>query len=1398
MTLYWRKNINLFFVIVLAVISFNFKIAHSQDVVCPSGYELCSEGQKCSSIFWHNTLCCSGTCEDPSIDFCNSESEEVTPTSDSVKFVFCTDPASSCTVKVKLASNQSWQNAATQNDTMLANHKFIFSGLTPVTKYDYDITCQRDGYSSLNSTSNFTTLATGDNVTIQDIEVKPNAYTATFSWQTNLPANSWVMVDLNGNGSYESNETLVADNNLVLIHRATVHGLQAGTTYNYYIQSATNENMHCSSPNMSHGETYNGQYESCTATAPDQFTTVRANVSPDSNIILKVNRDRVCNKWLYCNAGVEVLNTGKSPPVKEDVCFNIGLCGGLDEGGQCSKILDSNNIGTLTYADPQSVNMIKNLTGFSKAGLDWGKRCLNNGLSCVQDSDCGSTANAKCVEAKIPGYYPYSSMQEIGISMGIQNGSFTNNTVLPWKPHRGAKLFNVNDDINISNYVLKVVPDSGTQYSGVETILTDKIKDKGIYVISFLAKTDNGSSQQIEVKLHPTESNLWAPFKYYDVKTNSWRSVISLSNEWHEYILVLRMQDYINSKPATGWGSFLLSIFQQAVGKQGNFYLDNINMKSVLDVSDPFNYIQRSCRLYPDKNALACDYYNEQKNKDMNGWKGYCIEPDPAYSSGSYTGHPVCLQWWPVDVINGESNIFSNSSLVGYQGPKPLYYCLQARGEYPYVKMVSGSYTTGNISHCSEHVIDVSNYEIYKDEIAEVKIEGVRIDHDNAGFGTDDCGVQKVWADDMEHNPAKENKTKGGEGAIIFNEFNKDYWGDGYGVTIDTGDGYTVSYNKYANLRCWGDWSGSYKDISTARLKFNSQNKLTEIAYKHCDGSSNNGAGRYKDIKVILKGEICNKIVQVVETDGSNKAWVTRIKQGGWTEDNFLHYNYNQDYKPYGASVINNLDFDPSKLEQPLYVEMPNKNSYLQKPYQMRAGTPYSLDRMGECHGDPSVEGSPCYDNEQCLQIANSNEAKCVEIAGTCRPDKDGVTCSSNSCSVDGDCGSDCSCMGADSYCSNDPNKYCTSDADCPAINLNNISCGPKEGDKVIDTQCVAGSDSLLGKKCQQSSDCGPKGVCAGIELTQEQKNALMQGGDPINILSHLFVKSYRGWSWRWSENDGRGGYIEDNNLVWDKSGEYGIEPKIEHILANDIERADAELIGQGAVVLKFTSWINPDQLPLVSYSVDWGDNIITSESGLKIAPKSNIDNPHVLVHYYQYNEDCADKQNDTTGTYCSYKPKVSIKDNWGLATTTQFNYFVRVYKPGTVEAIPKLDVAPTRIDYYTSNQIPQTQSFSVRNVSAVGSAPLNWEILPETNNDKYFRDINNNINETIKYDFKSPYSFGYQGKLLAGQEENVPFTISDIGSANEGVYHKIIYIRNLSDASASDKSVEIYLHIVP
>lgn len=101
------------------------------------------------------------------------------------------------------------------------------------------------------------------------------------------------------------------------------------------------------------------------------------------------------------------------------------------------------------------------------------------------------------------------------------------------------------------------------------------------------------------------------------------------------------------------------------------FQIDNVSLLPVLEVNKDLEPIGRSCRAYPEADSLQC-VYTETNGTQFRGWKGYCLETDPAHAN-------TCLVWWPLDVLEGEESIVSREP-AGYDGRASVYSCLVSRG----------------------------------------------------------------------------------------------------------------------------------------------------------------------------------------------------------------------------------------------------------------------------------------------------------------------------------------------------------------------------------------------------------------------------------------------------------------------------------------------------------------------------------------------------------------------------------------------------------------------------------------------------------------------------------------------------------------------------------------------
>lgn len=233
--------------------------------------------------------------------------------------------------------------------------------------------------------------------------------------------------------------------------------------------------------------------------------------------------------------------------------------------------------------------------------------------------------------------------------------------------------------------------------------------------------------------------------------------------------------------------------------------------------------------------------------------------------------------------------------------------------------------------------------------------------------------------------------------------------------------------------------------------------------------------------------------------------------------------------------------------------------------------------------------------------------------------------------------------------------------------------------------------------------------------------------GQPIKpaSLKLLFAKSYRAWTWVSDNTDSKaenlaaaGSYreiekltnlVDYGNFVWGLPTTYCndaysdwfkntyikngyarnvndrepfpyyclIRPEIipSQIKMNGKANALITLKRFEPLRLDFLIRIDRDQLPLTSYSVDWGDGLqnITSVAGVKLRDRVNAEDPFTLYHLYSLTKVRSEAVNDQcsntgfatdsaspcyyhyckTDGPCEVKVKITATDNWRATATT-------------------------------------------------------------------------------------------------------------------------------------------------
>jgi len=1019
----------------------------------------------------------------------------------------------------------------------------------------------------------------------------------------------------------------------------------------------------------------------------------------NANTIIKIRRDRVCGTWLECRSAWPVKNKqGKI----ENLCLQLSACDQFDpDSGQCTHpVLQSH--ANETYNSPVYVDEIKNYSGLVTAGLEWGRRCKNNpNIVCTNNAQCKVCSNdvtrpcatsANCQNGGvcpddeqavcpatpqiIQGYYPYSTMNEVGKSGAssidmIRNGDFGDSNAVANKivsdyiacgdgscgsqilaeapiqtsefgvwnnPLQGAGVsigeetadgfISEQGSANLDENNVLIVSHPETYpvpaWWGVAVTIPE-ISSSQEFALSYKVKRSAlpaGSGNRIDVFLawdaaeQPVHDRgqTWMPVSQsYDVGT-----------EWKEFIVKMNISELVDNWIAGDPGNLRPSDksaimseinaasdfslrFQSRTGSAIDFYLDDVSMKPVLEVQNPpspATLVRRTCRMYPESNASSCTYTDEN-NVTHRGWYGYCLEADPHNPN-------YCLNWWPIDILSGETNIF-NTTQVGYQGRSPLYMCVQAEGNYNQGGFNGDVECQSNNNYCGDDVpIELCGkqptgyYRVFHSHIA-----GGDVSEDESCAGEHSCGRMEDLADCDDQTisgicgcdetpvaPGWRNITDPADQYYEW-QIDKIYWTAQAVSHSDwrptraypgqyvpgVGDVYFITdrSNNWGNDPGSGHWefAGNILDI---RVEFNAQHRLSRVYAYMFDGSDNEGGAWVQG--VIQLREYCTQIAQVVQSNGENKAWTGRTTQLAGYKVPDLLFGYTQDYVPFGGIVQPASSSDPESWSAgsglgPLYIQKTSAST-------SRGGSPYSCANPNGCRNRTCSTGeNDCSDNSDVIDCYDGPDDN-INLA--------------------------------------DDNGYC--------IGLGTGFCSDM--------------NTVL---CDQDSDCGSNGLCTipkfpnsgGAANITDPQQAIMR-------IRELFADAYDAWTW----NPATGEYDNTPNLItsnWrtsfadmtvcpgnNRTGAYpadycGVTPVANNFSVGSGNQTHITVNKAQLIQLNFNINVNPEQLPIQSVEVAWDNDIL--HNSLIQGPFGS--GPMMLAHFY-----------DVPGIYT---PRVQIVDNWGFCS---------------------------------------------------------------------------------------------------------------------------------------------------
>ncbi len=202
-------------------------------------------------------------------------------------------------------------------------------------------------------------------------------------------------------------------------------------------------------------------------------------------------------------------------------------------------------------------------------------------------------------------------------------------------------------------------------------------------------------------------------------------------------------------------------------------------------------------------------------------------------------------------------------------------------------------------------------------------------------------------------------------------------------------------------------------------------------------------------------------------------------------------------------------------------------------------------------------------------------------------------------------------------------------------------------------------------------------------EMTNFPYNYINYAATPVNYassrLKRIFAQSYDIWKWVWAGPDaGQYTQLEDTAAkgwspptdlctsgvrpVYDSAGNSGngscatpvgncfvcpgptcdycaVRPSVANIKMNGGLAGNVKVGASDFANITFNSIVDQEQLPMVMYAVDWGDNDYTVVSGVEMRRRSNLDNPHSLYHLYSFwdmkSKQSVDKGAENNTVFC-------------------------------------------------------------------------------------------------------------------------------------------------------------------
>lgn len=710
----------------------------------------------------------------------------------------------------------------------------------------------------------------------------------------------------------------------------------------------------------------------------------------------------------------------------------------------------------------------------------------------------------------------------------------------------------------------------------------------------------------------------------------------------------------------------------------------------------------QSCRLYPTEGAPACTYTNDS-GIEVTGKSGYCLVRDPQNTN-------FCIQWWPVDSVIGE-NLYADRA--GYSGSAPLYQCLDTLDGWVTVVRPYKNATNNQISGHSDEADVSSLFQVWRGggglqglESVASKINITYSPHPSiAGLDIPDAPPTDNLVGDALF---RKNEY------LVFDLFRAaDRKTGGYaigGLADKPGNCHPVTGGQGCEIKVWLETGGSTDNTdiyvsnnpspfgATRVLEWKDNTALTVVDGENVtligniwidlawasdsNGNKLSGPFRYLILQKVSGGKepmemeglwvrpvfSCNVITQIVSSDGQSVPFSSRITDGSGyrivtddgtsevTSGTWIPYEECVNYGRLGIRCSTRWRYEINTnietLDPSLHDALVYEQSEIQAPFGA-VSPPAPVDQPTGWDSFASIAGNqPVFPfvsigetNSGFVDAGNPLSCRILNIWEGNRPTDllNDPICSSPSHLL-GD-------IIATSSFSTETLAQRAADERGLAVleELYAKTYGTWEWGR----QCVQGK---TGQMCTTDTDCT-------LPRLEAERPARPDGTIPPPVVIPE-VPGVCGNDYQYVlSTDEKLTLTEPNQrCVVDQVRTHshcGFGPQVTSVVLN---QSEVEYIGN--VALTFTTQVDVDQLPIVSYTIDWGDGYKTKESGLALQNRSSLENGISLSHNYSFDTirdycnngggcsggvgELIEYQDTPQGERYIVTPRVQIIDNWG------------------------------------------------------------------------------------------------------------------------------------------------------